>query len=234
MILFRTYKEQMGLIQEEQKKQEQNEQFLKESIEKKAQVFKDNPELKLKHKDLRKNPVTGAELPIYHAYRQIFRQGSQKANIIPLWRYNYDAFYTWSLEQRNGNDSNYNIVLQRIDRKQPYSPENCRWVTKEDRLTAQHRTLTYKGITLPTKEWARLLNLQYPFNNSFYKLLKKFNRDLKKIMDYIINEGHGQDSNRFRKYKPRTLKQALAIYKAEQEEKKLWTILENDQKIKDD
>jgi hypothetical protein len=67
------------------------------------------------------------------------------------WRDNIYAFYSWALA--NGYDGKKSI--DRIDNDKGYSPDNCRWATKQEqqRNNRRNRLLTIAGETKCLSEW---------------------------------------------------------------------------------
>ena len=52
--------------------------------------------------------------------------------------------------------------IERIDNNGPYSPENCKWATKDDQVNNRrtNKLLHYKGETLTITQWAKKLNIK--------------------------------------------------------------------------
>jgi hypothetical protein len=60
--------------------------------------------------------------------------------------------------------------LERLDNSQPYSPQNCRWVTMKEQARNRRNThlITFNGETLCLKDWAKKLGIAY--NSLLYRL----------------------------------------------------------------
>lgn len=53
--------------------------------------------------------------------------------------------------------------IDRIDSKEDYAPENCRWATPYEQINNRSNTIliTVKGTTLPLAEWGRRSGMKY-------------------------------------------------------------------------
>jgi hypothetical protein len=65
----------------------------------------------------------------------------------------FKVFYDWSIAHgyREG------LELDRVNNDGPYSPENCRWATREQQCnnTRSNRLLTFNGVTKNFTQWAK-------------------------------------------------------------------------------
>ena len=69
----------------------------------------------------------------------------------------FEPFYKWAQE----TGYNDNLTIERIDNNKGYSPDNCRWATKEEQQYNKRTThyLTYKGETKSMAEWSKIMNV---------------------------------------------------------------------------
>ena len=69
------------------------------------------------------------------------------------------AFYNWSLD----NGYNDSLTIDRIDNSKGYSPENCRWVTKEEqqRNKTNNVYVEYNGEQYCLRNLCTMLNFPY-------------------------------------------------------------------------
>lgn len=54
--------------------------------------------------------------------------GARGITVCDEWKHDYNAFKEWALS--NGYADN--LVCDRIDSKDGYKPDNCRWITKSE------------------------------------------------------------------------------------------------------
>lgn len=80
--------------------------------------------------------------------------GGRGISVCPRWRSSFEAFLA-----DMGMRPSPNLSLDRIDNGGNYEPENCRWATRKQQLQNTRRSTfaTYRGIRLPSSEWARVL-----------------------------------------------------------------------------
>jgi len=88
-------------------------------------------------------------LPGYNYY------GGRGIHVCKEWRYNAQAFIEWALSHGYSNK----LEIDRIDNDGPYSPENCRWATRQQQVNnfSRNRRITYNGKTMTCAEWDREL-----------------------------------------------------------------------------
>ncbi len=82
--------------------------------------------------------------------------GARGIKVCERWN-DFECFFQDMGERPKGCD------IDRIDNDGPYSPENCRWVTRSQNLrnTRQTKMLTYKGETRSWREWAEIYGIGY-------------------------------------------------------------------------
>jgi hypothetical protein len=92
--------------------------------------------------------------PNNQAYRYY---GARGITICAAW----DSFEQFLADMGPRLSSSHSI--DRIDTDGPYSPENCRWATREQQRNNRRDSLTleYGGQTLPLAEWARVTGIKY-------------------------------------------------------------------------
>lgn len=82
--------------------------------------------------------------------------GGRGISVCSEWRNSYDAFL-----RDMGRKPSVDHSLDRIDPDGDYSPENCRWATRQEQARNKRSTvrLTVEGTTLTIPEWSRLTHL---------------------------------------------------------------------------
>lgn len=83
--------------------------------------------------------------------------GGRGITICEEWLKDFSSFYSWALS------SGYQegLTIERVNNDGPYSPDNCKWATKEeqDANRRNNHRLTYKGETKTVTQWAKLTGL---------------------------------------------------------------------------
>lgn len=101
------------------------------------------------------------------------------------WLKNPMDFYEWSIYNGYDND----LTIDRLDHSKGYSPENCRWVTKEEncKRISSCINLEVSGITHSLSEWSRLLGFH---RNYIGKKMKQHGKEwvVNKILNYLSSE----------------------------------------------
>lgn len=83
--------------------------------------------------------------------------GGRGITICPEWAEDFSAFMAWALD----NGYKDHLTLDRIDTNGPYSPGNCRWVTRKAQANNRrtNRLLTLYGKTQSMGQWAQELGI---------------------------------------------------------------------------
>lgn len=74
-----------------------------------------------------------------------------------IGEHGFENFYQWALE----NGYQEELIFDRIDNKQNYSPENCRWVTKQKKAEHKSNAVTYEynGKKQNLERWSEELKI---------------------------------------------------------------------------
>ena len=85
------------------------------------------------------------------------RYGAKGIKICEEWLNNPEEFIKWSLE----NGYKEGLTIDRIDSSKDYSPENCRWISREEnsKRVCENTFLEVRGISDSYLGWCRRLNL---------------------------------------------------------------------------
>lgn len=95
------------------------------------------------------------------AYR---KYGAKGIHVCSEWLQDPEQFYQWAMQ--NGYDDS--LTIDRIDNEKGYSPENCRWITKEEQAHNTRRITPIEVVKkikdllrqgLRHKEIARIANV---------------------------------------------------------------------------
>lgn len=84
--------------------------------------------------------------------------GGRGITVCPEWRDSFETFLNWSMANGYQDD----LTIERIDNDGPYSPENCRWATKEEQANNKrnNRLITFNGRTQTLAQWAREIGIR--------------------------------------------------------------------------
>ena len=100
----------------------------------------------------------------------------------------FNSFWEWSKESGYTDD----LTIDRIDVNGNYCPENCRWVNRKIQNNNKRNNdfLIYNGIIKTRQEWAEMYDIDV---DHLRYLLKRFNRDIEFIIDYMLKQGYKQE-----------------------------------------
>lgn len=92
--------------------------------------------------------------PLDKSYKYYGKRG---ICICDEWLQNRRNFYQWA----TNNGYKDNLTLERIDVNGNYCPENCKWITMQDKQSNKTNNvfITYKGLKLTVTQWERKLNM---------------------------------------------------------------------------
>lgn len=95
---------------------------------------------------------------LYTQWRNMIKRTDAKDNIIDSW-YDFNNFYPWAFKTgyKDGD------VIIRIDRKEKYSPDNCKWGTlteyKQTIITKNKNLFEYNGELYTSRELSELFGI---------------------------------------------------------------------------
>ena len=84
--------------------------------------------------------------------------GGRGITICREWRDDFQAFYDWAM----ANGYADNLTIDRIDNDGNYSPNNCRWATRQEQgyNRRDNRLITYNGETKTAAEWGMVTGIK--------------------------------------------------------------------------
>ena len=89
-----------------------------------------------------------------------FRQyGGRGITVCDEWKDNFMSFYNWSMANGYTDD----LTLDRIDNNKGYSPENCKYATRQEQANNRRSNhfLTYNNETHSLSDWSRIMGIKY-------------------------------------------------------------------------
>lgn len=129
----------------------------------------------------------GMKKRCYNKSEESYRwYGAKGIKICNEWMDNPKLFEEWSLN----NGYNDSLTIDRINENKDYSPDNCRWTTKNDNSKYKSTTsmINVNGIIHSGKDWSRTLHIGL---NTINKYVRKYglNNTIKFIEWYLGNIG---------------------------------------------
>lgn len=88
-----------------------------------------------------------------------YNYGGRGVTVCPEWDNDYCIFRDWAIN--NGYQDN--LTIDRLDNDKGYSPDNCRWATRQQQSNNLKKNiiLEYNGEKHTMAEWSRILNISY-------------------------------------------------------------------------
>lgn len=85
--------------------------------------------------------------------------GGRGITICDEWLHSFGAFQEWAIS----NGYTDELSIDRVDNRKGYSPENCRWVTRQtqNENTRRNNLITIDGKTQSLSAWVRERGLNY-------------------------------------------------------------------------
>lgn len=91
-------------------------------------------------------------------YEHFNRYGGRGITVCEEWKNDFVKFYLWAI----ANGYKEGLTLDRIDNDGNYSPDNCRWATKQQQSNNRSSCVfvTHKGERKTITEWARIIGIK--------------------------------------------------------------------------
>jgi len=134
---------------------------------------------------------------------QYKRYGGQGVRVCTWWE-TYENFYVWAMQ--NGYDKT--LTIDRIDNKLGYTPENCRWVSRQEQARNRKNNImiTFNGKTKCLAEWAEITGfqdqlLEFRYHNGYTPeqillLPSKGKQKFSKLLHDLLSESKQADAYR--------------------------------------
>ncbi|AIY72807.1 TPA: hypothetical protein ACLQU7_005228 [Bacillus tropicus] len=105
-----------------------------------------------------------------HKDKSFKNYGGRGIQVTKEWLNDFMAFREWALQ----NGYKEGLSIDRIDVEKDYSPDNCRWVTRDVQNNNKRNNIliSYKGKEQSLKQWCQELNLNY---SAIYTRIKRGN-----------------------------------------------------------
>lgn len=89
-------------------------------------------------------------------HKNYFQYGGRGIYVCDRWLKSFENFYS-----DMGARPSPRHTIDRIDNDGPYSPENCRWATRQEQVDNQEKTkwVEYNGERKTISEWAKRLGM---------------------------------------------------------------------------
>ena len=84
--------------------------------------------------------------------------GGKGIRVCAEWEESFSVFYGWAMENGYKNG----LTIDRMNCREGYSPDNCRWATvsQQNRNYSRNHNITYNGETHCVKEWSEITGVK--------------------------------------------------------------------------
>ena len=128
--------------------------------------FKHGKSHNVKNKNVLYNRYNAMKQSCYNVKSTTYKNNGARGIIVcDLWKNNYVEFYNWSITKGFTNKRS----LVRIDRNKGFGPDNCKWVSKQNKSKITNKNkppcnkinVEYCGQFYSVKELSKFLNIPY-------------------------------------------------------------------------
>lgn len=147
--------------------------------------FKHGKSHNIKNKNVLYNRYNAMKNSCYNTKNTSYNNvGARGIIVCELWKNSFIEFYNWAITHGFTNKRS----LLRIDRDKEFSPENCKWVSKRNKVKITNKTprftvkVKYNGEIYSIKDLSLLLKI--PYSTLYFRLSRN------KIKGKTINYEH--------------------------------------------